>query len=214
MRVFGIVAAMACVFGAWPALAQDREPLRGDVVAVDGARLRVRSERAQDMTVMLREPLRISVRSPVAPDAIREGDFIGTTAALQPDGTLRASEVHIFPESMRGTGEGHRPMASVPGSTMTNATVARVASARTMTNATVAKRDARGGALTLELAYAGGEQTVVVPAGVPIMAVENGDRASLAPGAHVIVYASPGADSGLEASRITIEIKGSVPRSG
>jgi hypothetical protein len=105
-------------------------------------------------------------------------------------------------------------MASVPVSTMTNATVARLESVRTMTKATVTKREARGGALTLELAYAGGEQTVVVPAGVPIMAVENGDRASLAPGAHVIVYASPGADSGLEASRITIEIKGSVPRSG
>jgi hypothetical protein len=113
---------------------------------------------------------------------------------------------------MRGTGEGHRPMASKPGSTMTNATVSGVSGApRTMTNATVTKRDERAGALTLRLAYKGGGQTVVVPPGVPVTTFENGNRGSLVAGAHVVVYASRGGDSGLIAERISVGKNGWTP---
>ena len=212
MQRLAVFVVLACAFAASSAPAQPIAALHGDVVAVEGSRLRVRSDTGQELLMTLPDTLPISVRAPIAAEAIRPGDFIGTTASAQPDGTLRASEVRIFPESMRGTGEGHRPMASKPGSTMTNATVSGVSGARrTMTNATVTKRDERAGALTLRLAYKGGGQTVVVPPGVPVMTVENGNRESLVPGAHVVVYASRGGDGGLTAERISVGKNGWTP---
>jgi hypothetical protein len=213
MQRLALIGVFGCAFVvASFALAQPVDALHGDVVAIEGSRLHVKSDAGQEVTLALPDNVRITVRAPVAPGAIRPGDFIGTTAAAQADGTLRASEVRIFPESMRGTGEGHRPMPSKPGSTMTNATVSGVSNARsTMTNATVEKRDEHAGEVTLKLAYRGGEQTVVVPRGAPIMTFENGDRGSLVPGAHVVVYASPGDDGGLIATRISVGKNGWTP---
>ena len=208
----GRFVVLALVFAASSALAQATQAVHGNIVAAEGARLRVTSDTGQEITMTFPDTVTITVRAPVSPEAIRPGAFIGTTASVQPDGTLRASEVRVFPESMRGNGEGHRPMPSKPGSTMTNATVSRVSDARrTMTNATVAKRDERAGALTLRLAYKGGEQTVVVPPGVPVMTFESGDRGSLVPGAHVVVYASHGDDGGLTAARISVGKNGWTP---
>jgi hypothetical protein len=212
VRRIAFVAVLACALAAPFARAQPVDALHGDVVAVEGSRLRVRPATGPDVVMTLPESVGISVRAPVAPEAIRPGDFIGTTASAQPDGTLRASEVRIFPESMRGTGEGHRPMPSKPGSTMTNATVSVVSDARrTTTNATVSRRDERTGVLSLRLAYKGGEQTLVVPSGVPVMTFENGDREALAPGAHVVVYARRGDDGGLIAARISVGKNGWTP---
>ena len=59
-------------------------------------------------------------------DDIKPGSYVGTAAMPQPDGTLRALEVHVMPESMRGAGEGHRPFDLQPQSTMTNGTVGTV----------------------------------------------------------------------------------------
>jgi hypothetical protein len=211
MQRLAVFVVLACAFAA-SASAQPIDALHGDVVAVEGSRLRVRSDAGQEVRMALPDTVTISVRAPVAADAIRPGDFIATTASAQPDGTLRASEVRIFPESMRGLGEGHRPMKNKPDSTMTNATVAGVSGApRTLTNATVATRDEHADALTLRLTYKGGEQTVVVPSGVPVMSVENGDRGSLARGAHVVVYASRGDDGGVTAERISVGKNGWTP---
>jgi len=120
MQRLAVFVVLACAFAA-SASAQPIDALHGDVVAVEGSRLRVRSDAGQEVRMALPDTVTISVRAPVAADAIRPGDFIATTASAQPDGTLRASEVRIFPESMRGLGEGHRPMKNKPDSTMTNA---------------------------------------------------------------------------------------------
>ena len=145
------------------------------------------------------------------------GAFIGTTAVARPDGMLSALEVPIFPESMRGTGEGHRPM-DTPGSTMTNATVSAVgapkAGARpgtTMTNATVAQGARGEPELRLTLTYQGGEQVVIVPANTPIVMIEPADRTLLTPGAHVVVYATRQADGTLSGERIAIGKNGFTP---
>ena len=90
---------------------------------------------------------------------IGQGDFLGTTAVPQPDGTLKVSEVHVFAEAMRGTGEGHRPMDNLPGSTMTNATVTAIGGGKspgnTMTNATVSQITAQDRSRRMTLAYKG-----------------------------------------------------------
>ena len=207
--------AVALGFGTF-AIAQSTQTLRGAVGAVDGDTLHLKSAAGRDTVVALPGNVRVSVRVPARLDDIKPGTFVGTAATPGPNGTLVASEVHIFPESMRGAGEGHRPMPSMPNSTMTNATVANVSASPTkrsgtMTNATVANVGTSGSERTLKLAYNGGEQTVVVTDKTPIVTIEAGSRASVTPGAHVIVYAKRDANGGLEAQRISVGKNGSVP---
>ena len=191
--------------------------IRGDVVAVHGKDLDVRTSSGQIVTVRMMDSLRVSARSAAGPNALVQGAFIGTTAVEQPDGTLKASEVHVFPESMRGAGEGHRPMETEPGSTMTNATVASVssspkpASRSTMTNAIVAGVASGGAVRTLTLRYNGGEKKVVVNDGVPIVMVEAGDSSMLVQGAPVVVTAAKQLDGSLTTDRITVGRNGVVP---
>ena len=102
---------------------------------------------------------------------IKQGSFVGVTAIPQTDGSQRAVEVHIFPEAMRGTGEGHRPWDLAPTSTMTNANVEQAVTAV----------DGR----TLTLKYKGGEKKIVVPNKAPIVTFVPGDRGDLKPGAKI-----------------------------
>jgi hypothetical protein len=112
---------------------------------------------------------------PVAFSDIQPGSFVGAGAVPQPDGTQRAIAVLLFPPSMRGTGEGHRPFDFLPQSTMTNATVAGVA----------ASPEGR----RLRVTYPGGEQTIVVPPEAPVFSVKPGSRDLLAQGAQVSLTA-------------------------
>ena len=190
--------------------------IRGDVLAVDGANLRIKSPEGEDVTVKLMDDVRLTAVSRASATDVKAGSYVGATAVAQPDGTLKASEVHIFPESMRGTGEGHRPMDSRPGSSMTNATVSSIsdtkqAAGSKMTNATVAKVAVASEVLKLTLQYNGGEQTVVVEDGTPIVFLEPGDRALLAPGAHIVLNATRQGDGSLAANRITVGKNGIVP---
>jgi hypothetical protein len=161
------------------------------------------------------DSVRISARSRADLAQVAPGAFIGTTAVAQPDGTLKAVEVHVFPESMRGIGEGHRPMDTQPGRTMTNATVKSVTPAAkprsTMTNATVAAVAGDDAVRRITLAYKGGEQTVVIGKGVPVVMVEPGEPAMLVPGAHVIVTAATQPDGSLRTERISVGRNGLVP---
>jgi hypothetical protein len=212
-----LMALLCAMVSSSAAFAQTIPQLiRGDVAAMDGRDLRVRSSNGQELTVRMPDHPRINVRVPATLDLIRPGVYVGVTAAAQPDGTLVASEVHIFPESARGTGEGHRPLATLPGSTMTNATVAAVspggsASRGTMTNATVADVARNGQGRTLKLTYTGGEKTIAVPDNVPVVTSEAGEPSSLTPGNHVIVYAARNPDGTLSADRISVGKNGSVP---
>ncbi len=132
---------------------------------------------------------------------IGTGSYVGTTAVKQPDGTLKALEVHIFPESSRGTGEGHRPWDLQPGSTMTNANVEKVEQ--------VAVEKAQGQLLSLK--YKDGEQKVFVPPGTPIVKNVPGDRSLLKPGTGVHIPAVRGADGTITATRITVGVGGIMP---
>jgi hypothetical protein len=136
----------------------------------------------------------------------------------QQDGTLRALEVHVFPEAMRGTGEGHRPWDLRPGSTATNATVSSVDAPQgggqppsSMTNATVAEAGEGGGGRRLVLRYPQGEKTVVVPPGTPIVKLVPADRSRIVPGAHLFAVASRQPDGSLVAERVTVGKDGVVP---
>jgi uncharacterized protein DUF5666 len=211
-RLTGILG-IALVAAASAAQAADQK-IAGDVVGLEESRLDIKAADGRTLAVKLADNVRFSGRGPADVSQITQGAFVGTTAVTQPDGTLLAREVHIFPESMRGTSEGHRPMDNEPGSTMTNATVARVgadSSRSTMTNATVAQVSVAAGNKTMTLAYKGGEKTVIVPDNIPVVTAEPADRTALVPGAHVIVYAAPQPDGTLIAQRVTVGKNGVVP---
>jgi len=195
------------------AVAQTPRKIAGDVVRFDAGVLEVKTTMGEATRIGLADNARISARAASDLAHLQQGGFIGTTAAPRADGTLVASEVHIFPEAMRGTGEGHRPMTG--NDTMTNATVSKIATAgsarSTMTNATVANVGDSHGERTLTLTYKGGEKVVVVPANVPIMTIEPGERSMLVPGAHVVVYATTDSSGGLVAERVSVGKNGYVP---
>lgn len=170
--------------------------LRGQIDSVNQDTMRLTTRTGEKLNLKLASDLHVTEVVPTEVSAIKPGAFIGTTAVPQPDGTLKALEVHVFPESMRGAGEGHRPWDLAPQSTMTNGTVGdvKVADGRTLT-----------------LAYKGGEQRIYVPPGAPVVTFEPGSRDMLRPGAHVFVTAEEAADESLTATRIGVGKDGLVP---
>jgi hypothetical protein len=212
-RLLIIASALLLAIASIDLAGAQAQRIDGDVVSVDGSTLRLRAKGGELSSVSLGDAVRYSARSASTPARIVQGAYIGTTAVPGPDGTLTAVEVHIFAESMRGTGEGHRPMAGPPGSTMTNATVGSLKSASrsTMTNANVAGAAGTASGLRLTLTYAGGEKVVVVPDSTPVELIEPADRSALVAGTHVLVYAAPGPSGGLVAERINIGKDGYVP---
>ena len=210
------VASLACLSASASAQTSPQR-LRGQVESVNGNELTVKSDSGQRVAVKLADKLSITTRAPAHLDAIAQGAFIGTTAIPQPDGTLSAVEVHVFPESMRGMGEGHRPMDRQPGSTMTNATVTSIAPASksstrsAMTNATITKVAPAKGTRRVTLKYKEGEQTVVIPDSVPVTMMGLADKSALVPGAHVAITASKQLDGEPVAERITVGKDGYIP---
>jgi hypothetical protein len=127
---------------------------------------------------------------------VTPGKFVGIAAVPRGDGPQAALEVLIFPDSMRGTGEGHYPWDLQPESTMTNATVADVVTAKDR---------------VLTLRHKGGEQKISVADGVPIVTFVPSDRSALAPGAHVFVIVMRQPDGSLTAARVNVGLNGLVP---
>ncbi len=193
-------AILSLAFLAGSVVAQQSAPastrLRGTVEKADATSLVVKERDGREISLLYAEDMRVTEIVPVDPSAIQEGSFIGTTAVPGPDGKLSAVEVHVFPEGARGTGEGHRPMDILPGATMTNATVT------TLTTSA----DER----TLVLRYRGGEQTIRVPNGIPVVQQQAGDRSLLVAGAKVTVIEQL-RDGRAVATRIQVGRNGFTP---
>jgi hypothetical protein len=189
-----------CLCGS--TLAQAPAPtqrIRGDVVAVDSVQLQVRSRSGETLAVKLADNFAVTAVITTERSAIRPGAFVGVATMPQADGTLSALEVLVFPEAMRGSGEGHYAWDLKPGSMMTNATVATVAPT------------AQAGARQVTLKYRDGEKTIVVPDEAPIVTFEAGDKSLLVPGAHILLTATKQADGSLTAARVLVGKNGLVP---
>lgn len=181
----------AAILLAGPALAQQPTRVRATIEQVDGNTLALKARDGTPLKLVLADNATVTAVMKRSLDDIKVGEFVGTAATLQDDGTWKALEVHIFPESMRGTGEGHRPWEK-PRSSMTNATVTD----------TVKKVNGH----TLTLRHKDGEQTVVVSDETPIVGYEPGDRSDLAVGRAIFVAAATkGEDGTLHAARISVE---------
>ena len=174
----------------------ERMRIRGVIHALDAHEMHISTQRGDEVTVRVPDDVKVTVIEPITIDAVKPGSFIGTAAVPQPDGTLRALEIQVFPEAMRGVGEGHHAWDLGSDSTMTNGTVGslKIADGRRLT-----------------LSYKGGEQVVFVPANVPVITYEPGVLSNLTPGAHVIVTALHHPDETLSATRIAVGKDGLVP---
>ncbi|KFC74636.1 Hypothetical protein precursor [Bosea sp. LC85] len=168
--------------------------VRGTVEKLEGAALTVRTPSGEAVAVALAPGYSVGgvVRASVG--EIKKGSFVGVGARPQADGTLLAVQVLIFPEAMRGTGEGHRAWGVLPDSTMTNATVAD----------TVSRVDGAN----LVLTYPGGEQKVMITPDANIIMAAPAEVSELSPGAQVAFTATRQSGGGLLANRVTIAKQG------
>jgi hypothetical protein len=191
MAAFGLAVRL-------PALADEPKPFRtrATINEVGPDSIKLTSRAGEKLTIALTASTSVVAIVPIKLEEIKPGSFIGTAALPQADGTQRALEVHVFPESMRGTGEGHRPFDLQPQSTMTNGTVGSVTGTmgRTMT-----------------VTYQGGDKTVTVPPGTPVVTYEPATRAMLVAGAHVILFGTEGDGGAITATRISVGKDGLVP---
>jgi len=199
-----LAAAVLAVLFAAPAWAQNPpQPegtptrIRGTVGKLDGQNLTVKSRDGQSLTIALAPNYTVSGVAKKSLADVKPGDYVGAASMKGADGKLHALEVLIFPEAMKGAGEGHRPWDLQPDSQMTNATVSGIAAA--------------SGGQMLKLTHKDGETEVIVPPDVPIVTFVAGDPSLLKPGAFVFVGALKKPDGGLTAARLTVEKDGVKP---
>lgn len=196
--LISVLLASAVVSTAAPASAQTTTTrIRGTIASVDAAKLTVVTREGPTVSIALTEPLSVNAVIALELSAIQPNSFIGTAAMKRPDGTLVALEVLVFPESARGSNEGHFPWDLTPESTMTNAPV------------TATMETSNGRSLTLNVK--GQTMIAEVPKGVPIVTFQPTDRADLKIGAAVFIGATKAADGSLSASRVLVGKDGVVP---
>ncbi len=171
--------------------------VRGTIDGVDGDVLSVKSRSGEDVRLHMTGDMRVVGIVKISLADIKLGSFIGTTTVPGPDGSQNAVEVHVFPENMRGTGEGSRPYDLRPNSTMTNATVAE----------TVAGNDGQN----LVIKYKDGEKKVVVGPDTPVVTYVPADRSELKPGAKIIAFVKQLSDGSFETNRVSVGRDGLTP---
>lgn len=209
------------------------ERLRGTIERVEADTVTIRTRAGATETLRLAPGTRVAQLAPASLDQVKDGSFIGTAAkaGAKPGDPPVALEVLIFPEALRGAGEGHYPWDRLPDAasgpvetsmtngtvkapevetSMTNGTVKAPEVETTMTNGTVAGGPATAGGRTLTVSYKGQTLAVAVPPGTPVVMLEPADRAVLKPGAKV--FASAVRESGtLEARSISVGKDGLTP---
>lgn len=189
------------------AIPSDITPVRGTLASVTDTALTV-STATGDVHVVVAPPLHVFARVAAKLSSVTASSFVGVTSMAQPDGSQRATEIHIFPEELRGTGEGSYLMTPPPGSdsshksTMTNGTVSsapKASDAPRMTNGTISSQST--GRLTVQ--YRGGAQTITIPPGVTVTAIAPVSTRLLS-GAKVVVLGMKQPDGTMKVSSVVI----------
>ena len=191
--------AVGVVLIAAPALAQQPQVsrIRGTVVSLDGSTLDVTARDGSDQKIKLTDNVAVLGLVKAALTDIKPGAFVGITGMPQADGSQKAVEVHIFPEKLRGSGEGFREWDLRPNSTMTNGSIAQQ----------VESNDGQ----SLLLKYKDGEKKIVVGTDTPVVSFVDADKSDLKAGAKVIVFATREKDGSLTSARLAVGRDGLTP---
>jgi hypothetical protein len=194
----GLCAAALTLATFASASAQDTMRVRGTIERVEGPVYVIKTRDGAELKVALAEPGLVVALVKASMADIKPGLFVGSTGMPQPDGSQKAIEVHIFPEAMRGTGEGHYPWDLQADSTMTNANVEE----------SVTGVDGQ----TLTLKYKTGEKKIVVTPQTVIITYTPGDKNELKPGTKIFIGAAKKqADGTLLTPRINYGKDGLTP---
>jgi hypothetical protein len=195
----GTIGAFALLIAATTAYAQQPQMvrLRGTIESADKQTLALKTRDGTSLTMPLPENVAVRGLEKKSVADVKAGGFVGITAMPLPDGTQKVVEVHIFPESMRGTGEGHRPWDLMPNSTMTNGNI----------ETAVASTDGQ----QLVLKYKDGEKKFIMPPNIEVVMFVPGTTADLKAGEKVFVVAKKLPDGSLEPQFITVGHAGVNP---
>jgi hypothetical protein len=171
--------------------------IRGTIEAADAHAMTVKTRTGDNVEIALADPLTVLTVKKVELTSIGTGNYVGIATRTGADGTQQAIEVLVFPEAMRGAGEGSYPWDLEPGSTMTNGTVKGTVQAAAATELTVAYKD--------------GSKTIHVAQGAPIVTFAPAERADVKPGAPVFFSATKGADGKFSTGRVVVGKDGVAP---
>ena len=195
----GAAVAASLLSGAAfaPAFAQDAPVTltRGTLASVSGAALEAKTRSGQTIPIALTADSKVLSATTAKIADVKADSYIGVAAAPQPDGTLKALEVTIIDESLRGMGDGHYGWDLTGGNTMTNGAVGSVQT----TNGR-----------TMVIDYKGGNKTVVVPDDVPVVSVKPADRSILKAGERIVVFSKKGEPT-VTANAVIAGLDGTVP---
>jgi len=200
VRTFAVAVALIALLAA-PALAQTPQGtptrIRGVIDKLDGNNLTVKSRDGQSLTIALADNVIVSSLVKKSMADIKTGDFLASTGIKGTDGKIHAIEVRIFPESLRGVGEGQYPWDLQPDSIMTNATAGQIG------------RSPQGN--VVKVSYKGTESEYTIDPTTPIFGTSFGDTKLLMPGAAVFVIALKQEDGKITSARLYVEKDGVKP---
>jgi hypothetical protein len=197
MKPLQAVLMSLLLAAAGAADAQTPARVRGTITSVDGNVLTVKSREGKDLRIEIAPNATYSYMKKLSLDDVKPGTALGTSAVTGPDGKIVALELHLFAAGRPVPNEGHRPWDLQPNSTMTNGTVSAVVVA--------------GNGRELTLAYKDGAQRVVVPADIPIVTSQAGDRSLLVVGEYTLIAATVAADGKITAQRLQVSKDGVRP---
>jgi hypothetical protein len=197
-RLF-LAAALLMIAGDIPAIAQTSPPtrVRGTITTVEGNTMIVNSRGGQKLEVTLNDPLTVLTVKKIDLNSIAANAYVGVATRTGADGKLTALEVLVFPETGRGSGEGHYAWDLEPGSMMTNGTV-------TGSLAAASGRE-------LALTYKDGSNTIFVPPSAPVVTFAPAERADMKAGAPIFFGATKGSEGKLTAARVIVGKDGVAP---
>jgi hypothetical protein len=198
MIQYVLAASFALIWIVLPASAQDTVRIRGTIERIEGPVYVVKNRDGAELKLTLTDnPLFVAI-VPAKMSDIKPGMFVGSAGMMQPDGSQKAIEVHIFPESMRGTGEGHYDWDLLPKSKMTNASVEHAV-------------DSVDGQV-LSVKYKDGEKKLLVTPETVVVTYEIGKKDEVQPGTKIFVAAAKKQPDGtVQAPRITYGRNGQAP---
>jgi hypothetical protein len=188
----GVALSMALAMtGSWASAQDAPVRVRGTIEKVEGDTYLVKARDGAELKLKLAPNATVVALVQATAADIKQGAYIGVAGMPQADGSQKALEVHIFPESMRGVGDGHRGWDLQASSTMTNGSVETAAAA--------------SDGQTVTLKYKDGEKKIAIPAGIPIVLYVPGEVAELKPGAKIFVSAAnKQPDGSLQAGRVNV----------
>lgn len=194
-RTAAIGLALAVLAATAHAQAPQLQVVRGQIVALDGKTLKLKSREGQEIPVVLADNFVVSAMVKADVGAIKQNAYVGVAGVPQGD-KIMAQAIQIFPEGFKPP-EGFGPWDHTAGGTMTNATVESVVT--------------QASGHEFKLKYKDGEKTIVAPPSAAIVAYEPGDASMLKPGANVFIVARKSPDGTLMAPRVAVGKNGLVP---